>query len=38
MIRTIDLGYDILLENKTAANAISKYQNGLAKLKKQIGG
>ena len=38
MIRTIDFGYDILLENKIAANAISKYQEGLAKLKKQIGG
>ena len=38
MIRTIDFGYDIIMENETAANAVNKYREELTKLTQKING
>lgn len=38
MIRTIDFGYDIIMENETARAAIGKYQEAIGKLSKKISG
>ena len=38
MIRTIDFGYDIIMESEGAANAINKYREALNKLTDMING
>lgn len=38
MIRTIDFGYDIIMENETAAKAVNKYREKLNKLTQKING
>ena len=38
MIRTIDFGYDIIMENETAAKAVNNYQDELNKLAQRING